>query len=70
MSAASSSPEVLARVAAAKRAVLAQTELLHREFGRAESKWKYDGSRVTAVDVLWETPRGAAGFSIRDDARA
>ncbi len=51
MSAVASSPEVLARVAAAKRAVLAQTELLHREFGRAESKWKYDGSRVTAVDV-------------------
>lgn len=45
------SPELLARIAAAKAAVLAQTELLHREFGRAESKWKYDGSRVTAVDV-------------------
>lgn len=43
--------EVLSRIAAAKRAVLAQTELLHREFGRAESKWKFDGSRVTAVDV-------------------
>ena len=46
-----SSPELNARIAAAKRAVLAQTELLHREFGRAESKWKSDGSRVTAVDV-------------------
>lgn len=46
-----SSPELLARIEAAKRAVLAQTELMHREFGRAESKWKYDGSRVTAVDV-------------------
>ena len=45
------SPELLARIAAAKRAVQAQTELLHREFGRAESKWKSDGSRVTAVDV-------------------
>lgn len=45
------SPELLARIAAAKSAVLAQTELLHREFGRAESKWKYDGTRVTAVDV-------------------
>ncbi len=45
------SAELLARIAAAKRAVLAQTELLHREFGRAESKWKFDGSRVTAVDV-------------------
>jgi myo-inositol-1(or 4)-monophosphatase len=46
-----SSPELLARIEAAKRAVLAQTELMHREFGRAESKWKYDGTRVTAVDV-------------------
>ena len=46
-----SSPDRLDRIAAAKRAVLAQTELLHREFGRAESKWKHDGTRVTAVDV-------------------
>ena len=46
-----SSPDVLNRIAAARRAVLAQTELLHREFGRAKSSWKYDGSRVTAVDV-------------------
>ncbi len=44
-------PELLARIAAAERAVLAQTELLHREFGRAESRWKSDGTRVTAVDV-------------------
>jgi myo-inositol-1(or 4)-monophosphatase len=46
-----SSPELLARIDAAKRAVLAQTELLHREFGRAESQWKSDGTRVTPVDV-------------------
>jgi myo-inositol-1(or 4)-monophosphatase len=46
-----SSPELLARIEAAQRAVRAQTELLHREFGRAESKWKSDGTRVTAVDV-------------------
>ncbi|MSU50319.1 MAG: inositol monophosphatase, partial [Opitutus sp.] len=46
-----SSPELHSRIAAAKRAVLAQTELMQREFGRAESKWKYDGTRVTAVDV-------------------
>lgn len=45
------SPELSTRIAAAKRAVLAQTELLHREFGRAESRWKDDGTRVTAVDV-------------------
>ncbi len=43
--------DLLLRIAAAKSAVLAQTDLLHREFGRAESRWKYDGSRVTAVDV-------------------
>jgi myo-inositol-1(or 4)-monophosphatase len=46
-----SSPELLKRIEAAKRAVLSQTELLHREFGRAESRWKYDGTRVTAIDV-------------------
>jgi myo-inositol-1(or 4)-monophosphatase len=45
------SPDLLSRIEAAKRAVSAQTELLHREFGRAESKWKADGTRVTAVDV-------------------
>ena len=38
------------RIAAAKVAVLAQTELFHREFGLAASQWKSDGSRVTAVD--------------------
>lgn len=46
-----SSPELLQRIEAAKRAVLAQVDLLHREFGRAESKWKTDGTRVTAVDI-------------------
>jgi myo-inositol-1(or 4)-monophosphatase len=46
-----SSPDLLKRIAAAKRAVLAQTELLQRDFGRAASRWKFDGSRVTAVDV-------------------
>jgi myo-inositol-1(or 4)-monophosphatase len=45
------STELLNRIEAAKRAVHAQTALLHREFGRAESKWKQDGTRVTAVDV-------------------
>ncbi len=47
----SHSSDILVRIAAAKSAVLAQTELLHREFGRAASKWKADGTRVTAVDV-------------------
>lgn len=45
------SSELSARIAAAKRAVLAQTELFHREFGRAESRWKSDGTRVTPVDI-------------------
>ncbi len=46
-----SSSEHDRRIAAAQHAVLAQTDLLHREFGRAESKWKSDGTRVTAVDI-------------------
>ncbi len=46
-----SSPELLSRIAAAKLAVLAQTEFLHRDFGRVRSEWKQDGSRVTAADI-------------------
>jgi myo-inositol-1(or 4)-monophosphatase len=46
-----SSPELVQRIAGAKQAVLAQVDLLHREFGRAESRWKSDGTRVTAVDI-------------------
>jgi myo-inositol-1(or 4)-monophosphatase len=42
---------LLERIEAGKAAVLAQTALLHREFGKAESRWKSDGTRVTAVDV-------------------
>ena len=45
------SPELLARAEAAKKAVMAQTELMHQQFGRAESKWKSDGTRVTAIDI-------------------
>ena len=44
-------PEILERIEAAKAAVQAETALLHREFGRAESRWKSDGTRVTAVDI-------------------
>lgn len=43
--------EIDSRIAAAQRAVAAQTELLHREFGKAKSDWKSDGTRVTAVDL-------------------
>ena len=39
------------RIAAAKLAVSAETALLHREFGRARSEIKHDGTRVTAVDI-------------------
>jgi myo-inositol-1(or 4)-monophosphatase len=39
------------RISAARRAVEAQTELMHREFGKARSEWKSDGTRVTAVDI-------------------
>lgn len=46
-----SSPALLSRIEAAKRAVLACTEPMQREFGRAESHWKRDGTRVTAVDL-------------------
>ena len=45
------SPELLARIAAGKTAVLAQTKLMLREFGKVKSEWKYDGTRVTAVDL-------------------
>ena len=45
------SPEILSRIASGKTAVLEQTDLLHRKFGRAESNWKYDGTRVTPVDI-------------------
>jgi len=44
-------PALLARIEAGKAAVLGQAGLLHREFGRAESRWKSDGTRVTAVDI-------------------
>jgi myo-inositol-1(or 4)-monophosphatase len=43
--------DLTSRIAAAKKAVLGQTEYLHREFGRVESKWKSDGTRVTAADI-------------------
>lgn len=45
------SSEHSARIEAAKRAVLAQTDALHRDFGRAKSNWKSDGTRVTPVDI-------------------
>src|SRR4051794_19298752 len=46
-----SDPAIVSRIESAKRAVLAHTPLLHREFGRATSTWKADGTRVTPVDI-------------------
>jgi len=45
------SSDLQARIDAGKAAVMAQTELMHAEFGRTKSNWKYDGTRVTPVDV-------------------
>ncbi|MEI6107315.1 MAG: inositol monophosphatase family protein, partial [Opitutae bacterium] len=44
-------PDFITRIAAAKQAVLGQVALLQQEFGRAKSELKYDGTRVTAVDI-------------------
>jgi myo-inositol-1(or 4)-monophosphatase len=43
--------EIEQRIAAAKLAVMAETDLLHREFGRARSEIKHDGTKVTAIDI-------------------
>lgn len=40
-----------ARIHAAKAAVLAETGRLHAEFGRTKAELKYDGTRVTPVDI-------------------
>jgi myo-inositol-1(or 4)-monophosphatase len=39
------------RIDAAKKAVLAETALMHREFGRARSEIKHDGTKVTPIDL-------------------
>jgi myo-inositol-1(or 4)-monophosphatase len=44
-------PDIAARIRAGLDAVGAQTDLFHREFGRAQSNWKADGTRVTPVDI-------------------
>jgi myo-inositol-1(or 4)-monophosphatase len=43
--------EIEKRIDAAKKAVLIETELMHREFGRARSTIKHDGTKVTAIDI-------------------
>ncbi|MFI5358165.1 MAG: inositol monophosphatase family protein [Opitutales bacterium] len=47
----STSSDLASRIAAGAQAVGAQTALLHREFGKARSHWKADGTRVTPVDL-------------------
>lgn len=51
MSAATLPIELSARIDAARAAVLAQVDYLHREFGRVRSDWKSDGTRVTPADI-------------------
>ncbi|MFA5264017.1 MAG: inositol monophosphatase [Opitutaceae bacterium] len=43
--------EQTSRIAFAQQAVMAQTELMHRDFGRVQSQWKADGTRVTSSDL-------------------
>jgi myo-inositol-1(or 4)-monophosphatase len=47
--------DIKPRIEAAKQAVLGQVGLLQSEFGRAKSEIKYDGTRVTAVDIAIST---------------
>ncbi|MDI1250078.1 MAG: inositol monophosphatase [Lacunisphaera sp.] len=43
--------EIDQRIAAAKQAVMAETALMHAEFGRAKPVIKHDGTKVTPVDI-------------------
>ena len=43
--------EIDQRIAAAQRAVLAEADLMHREFGKAKPVIKHDGTKVTPVDI-------------------
>lgn len=42
---------LLSRIQVAKNAVSAQAEFMHRHWGRVESQWKADGTRVTKADL-------------------
>ena len=46
-----SQDEVALRIEVAKQAVMAETALMHREFGRARTEIKHDGTKVTPVDI-------------------
>ena len=43
--------EIEQRIAAAKQAVMAETALMHAEFGHAKPVIKHDGTKVTPVDI-------------------
>ena len=43
--------EIEQRIEVAKQAVMAETALMHREFGRARAEIKHDGTKVTPVDI-------------------
>ena len=45
------SDAIARRMSAGLMAVRARTGYMHEHFGRAESMWKHDGTRVTAVDL-------------------
>lgn len=62
------SSEIDVRIAAAKQAVMAETGLLHAEFGRAKAQLKYDGTRVTPVDIaISENIQRAIGTQFPED---
>lgn len=44
-------PSLQRRIAAGLSSVRARTGYMHEHFGKAESMWKHDGTRVTAVDL-------------------
>jgi myo-inositol-1(or 4)-monophosphatase len=45
------SDAIARRMSAGLMAVRARTSYMHEHFGKAESMWKHDGTRVTAVDL-------------------
>lgn len=51
------------RIEAGRSIVEGQVDLLHRDFGRAKSHWKHDGTRVTPID-LEITERVFAGLEM------
>lgn len=62
------SPDIDLRIAAAKQAVLAETGRLHAEFGRTSAQLKYDGTRVTPVDIaISEAIQAAITAQFPDD---